>query len=123
MAITDGKINEIAAETLGVWPSFHTQSWACRVVRAVTGSPESGVVDLSEIPHGWWLYGLFHNHTPIVYAKDRHHPCTSKGHGQEPWTCKLQRFEGGMLVVGHGETPLEAMRDAYRDVALMEEWN
>lgn len=28
---------------------------------------EDRVVDFSSIPHGWWLYGLFHNHTPIRF--------------------------------------------------------
>ncbi len=37
--ITDGKINEITLNTLGQWPSFEAQSWACKVVKAVLTDP------------------------------------------------------------------------------------
>jgi hypothetical protein len=33
--LTDGLINEITMDSLGKWPSFEAQSWACKVVHAV----------------------------------------------------------------------------------------
>lgn len=38
-------------------------------------------VDLSIIPEGWCLYGLFHNHTSIRYAGEKHVPFDESGHG------------------------------------------
>ena len=33
--VTDAKINEITMDTLGKWPSFEAQSWACKVSHSV----------------------------------------------------------------------------------------
>lgn len=74
-------------------------------------------VDLSIIPDGWWLYGLFHNHTPIRYAGEAHVPFDESGHG-DPWTCKLQRREGGLLTEGSGLTPQQAVLSAVQEVEL-----
>lgn len=74
-------------------------------------------VDLSIIPEGWWLYGLFHNHTPIRYAGEKHVPFDESGHG-DPWTCKLQRIEGGLLTEGSGLTPQGAVLNATQEVEL-----
>ena len=74
-------------------------------------------VDLSIIPEGWWLYGLFHNHTPIKYKGEVHVPFDESGHGS-PWTCKLQRREGGLLTEGLGNTPQQAVDMAVMAVEL-----
>ena len=76
-------------------------------------------VDLSEVPEGWWVYGLFHNHTPIKNRGDVHVPFSESGHGDD-WTCKLQHVEGGRLTEGSGRTPAEALIDAAREVAVGE---
>ena len=44
--LTDGEINEITGEVLGVWPSFEAQSWACKVVHAVAEA-QAGPPDLT----------------------------------------------------------------------------
>ena len=74
-------------------------------------------VDLSAIPDGWWLYGLFHNHTPIRFKGEVHIPFDESGHG-DPWTCKLQQREGGLLTEGSGLTPQAAVSQAVLEVEL-----
>tara|TARA_Y100000593_G_scaffold83521_1_gene157492 strand:+ start:18038 stop:18517 length:480 start_codon:yes stop_codon:yes gene_type:complete len=74
-------------------------------------------VDLSGVPDGWWLYGLFHNHTPIKYRDETHVPFDQSGHG-EPWTCKLQAVTGGLLTEGEGLTPQQAVDAAVTEVEL-----
>ena len=75
-------------------------------------------VDLSTIPDGWWLYGLFHNHTPIRFAGEVHEPMALSTHGVEPWSAKLQHHRGGRLTEGTGLTPAAALRDAIMSVEL-----
>ena len=75
------------------------------------------IADFSNIPEGWWLYGLFHNHTPIRFKDERHVPFDQSGHG-DPWTCKLQHHRGGRLTTGHGNTPNAAIRGAIEAVKL-----
>lgn len=65
---------------------------------------EGLTVDLTPIPDGWWLYGLFHNHTPIKYRGEKHVPFDKSGHGFA-WTAKLQRVEGGLLTAADADTP------------------
>lgn len=117
--VADSLINEITLNTLGGWPDFKSQSWACKVVKAVLLAQESAnAPDLSTIPDGWWLYGLFHNHTPIKYKEDQHRPLTMQDHGKEPWEAKLQCYAGGKLTVGSGPTPAAALRNAIMEVEL-----
>lgn len=80
----------------------------------------SQIADFSNIPEDWWLYGLFHNHTPIKFRGDKHVPFNLSGHG-EPWSCKLQHVDGGKLTEGRGMTPNEAIRDAILKVQT-EDW-
>lgn len=40
ISYTDGEINEKTMATLGQWPSFEAQSWACKVVHAVIAHVE-----------------------------------------------------------------------------------
>lgn len=75
------------------------------------------LVDLSQIPEGWWLYGLFHNHTTIHYAGQEHVPFDKSGHGH-PWTCKLQHVKGGKLTEGHGDNPDHAVRTAVQEIEI-----
>lgn len=77
------------------------------------------VADFSNIPEGWWLYGLFHNHTPIRYRDQVHvHvPFDQSGHGH-PWTCKLQAITGGKLTEGHGDSPNHAIRSAIQEIEV-----
>lgn len=86
-------------------------------------APSPLVLDLSVIPAGWWLYGLFNNHTALIYAGDVHVECTAEANGTDPWTAKLQRLSGGMLTVGSGRTPIEALRDAIREVGILDAQN
>jgi len=115
--MTDAEINELTLKALGIWPTFQAQSWACKVVHAVLEAQQFQP-DLTTIPDGWWLYGLFHNHTPIRFKDERHTPMTLDTHGRDPWEAKLQRVEGGMLTAGHGLTPRAALRDAIMQVEL-----
>ena len=82
-------------------------------------APSPLILDLSVIPAGWWLYGLFHNHTPIIYAGDVHVECTAETNGTDPWTAKLQRLSGGMLTTADGRTPAEALRNVIREVETL----
>lgn len=117
--ITDAQINQLTMDLLGRWPSFEAQSWACKVAKIVLMSQDTDIApDLALIPAGWWLYGLFHNHTPTIYAGDKHEPMTLDAHGTEPWTAKLQSVDGGKLTVGSGASPGSALRDAIREVEL-----
>jgi hypothetical protein len=112
-ATNDGKINEITLQFLGNWPSFGAQSWACKVYHAV--QREVGI-DLGTIPDGWFLYGLFNNHTPIRFRGEVHVECSAEGHGMEPWSAKLQRIQGGLLTEGTGKTPRLALQSAVMQV-------
>lgn len=75
------------------------------------------IADLTNIPEGWWLYGLFHNHTPIKFRDDVHVPFDQSGHG-EPWACKLQHVKGGKLTEGTGMTPNQAIRAAIYEIEV-----
>jgi len=75
------------------------------------------IADLSNVPEGWWLYGLFHNHTPIKFRGDTHVPFDESGHG-EAWTCKFQHVTGGKLTEGSGDTPNRAIRDAIEQIEI-----
>ena len=75
------------------------------------------IADMTNIPEGWWLYGLFHNHTPIRFVGEVHVPFDQSGHG-EPWTCKLQAVTGGKLVTGEGMTANLAIRAAIHEIEI-----
>lgn len=76
---------------------------------------EDASVDLSIIPDDWWLYGLFHNHTPIRYRGEVHKPFDEEGFA---WTCQLQHRTGGKATKGEGDTARAALADAVREVEL-----
>jgi len=78
---------------------------------------ETLAADLSNIPEGWWLYGLFHNHTPIRFAGEKHVPFDKSGHGFA-WSCKLQHVCGGKLTEGRGDTPQQAIRSAIQEIEV-----
>ena len=47
-SLTDAEINDITMSTLGKWPSFEAQSWACKVahaIRAAALQPVAGLTD------------------------------------------------------------------------------
>jgi len=75
-------------------------------------------VDLSSIPEDWWLYGLFHQHTPIRFRGEVHLTMNPTDHGQEPWKVSLQHRTGGKLTHGQGPTPKDALRAAVMEVEL-----
>lgn len=68
------------------------------------------MVDLSNIPVGWWLFSLEHKHTEIRFRGQVHEPMF--------WVCKLQRIQGGLLKTAEGETAQEAV-----DAAIYEAMN
>jgi hypothetical protein len=72
------------------------------------------VLDLSPIPDGWFLWGLRHKHTRIVYRGEVHKP-----DAKEPWSAELQHVEGGKLTQGGGLTPQAALDAAVSEVELM----
>lgn len=76
------------------------------------------IADFSNVPEGWWLYGLFHQHTPIFFAGEKHRPLNLEKHGQEEWACKLQHVDGGRLAVGQGNTPNNAIRAAIQEIEI-----
>ena len=75
------------------------------------------IADMTNIPEGWRLYGLFHNPTPIRFAGEVRVPFDQSGHG-EPWTCKLQAVTGGKLVAGEGMTANLAIRAAIHEIEI-----
>jgi hypothetical protein len=82
------------------WPGL--SSWQ-RGDIAHGENEHAAIVDLRAVPYGWWVYGIFHNHSPIKFAGDKHVPL------DPPWTCKLQHVEGGRLLAEDGKTPREAL--------------
>lgn len=108
--ITDGRINELTLKHLGQWPSFEAQSWACKVAALTLRAPE--VLDVSIIPEGWFLWGLYHQHSRIIYEGQVHEPFSQERNGQEPWCANIQHVKGGRMKQGTGATPREAVLDA-----------
>ena len=79
----------------------HIEGTICRQLSALT-------LDLSVIPAGWFLDGLFDNRTPCRVDGDRHVHLR--------WTAKLQHETGGKLVIGNGGTPQGAIESALFEI-------
>lgn len=100
----EGEITTDPCQPVGWWP--------------LPGN-EATVVDFKDIPEDWWLYGLFHNHTPIRLRGEVHVPFDeSDDTDGMAFTVKLQHRKGGKLSAGYGPTPAAALIDAVREVEL-----
>lgn len=71
------------------------------------------LLQLENIPKGWWLECLCEVRTRIIYAGDQHTPT-----GQ--WSCALQHEAGGLLTSVSAESPQEALAKAIDEAIAVE---
>lgn len=67
-------------------------------------------LDIPNIPHGWFIYGMGECVKPIHYKGDEH-----ENTGEGFW-CEIQHREGGKLTKAKGESFNVALSNAIENV-------
>lgn len=80
-------------------------------------SPKEGRVGFPYAPPGWFLWKACHQHTPIVYARDKHKP---EEREDGAFLVEFQHTDGGWLTSAHGHTIVEAWENAVRAVEVQD---
>lgn len=68
------------------------------------------LVDLSNIPTQWFLYGLEHKHSTQLFEGDIHLPVY--------WYCELRHVKSSKIDWAYGETPQEAVDNVINQIQV-----